>query len=394
MTFADFCRIRHDPKVPSPCQYDIPSSFGSGPKYSMRSRHETVDRGFNVEYRALPSTLSKKGCTIGPLTPRRKPADDVPGPSYVTSTIGQGRKTKIQERRQQSLEETPGPGDYDVPTGFTGQGCSIGVGKRVGFDGDSNPHVGPGSYSIPSEMEQRRPMTVRTRPKEGFKKKPHPGPKYNIRRETGSDARKCAFPKGPRDVPIPQTPGPGDYDVPSDPAGKTKIGTTLKSRHRAREQEVNRMPYYDVGTTINPKPKSIGNRPKTSYETISPGPYYNIGGTIVPRKKSIGVRTAIKNPHDDVPSPDSYWMTPDPPRPPPIAGFPGPDDRSIVNEREEAKKPGPGYYEQKDLFVPGAKGYKFSTQPNIEEKPDTAAPYHACKSTLGGPMFTIGRRDV
>ena len=394
MTFADFCRVRHDPQVPSPCQYDIPSSFGSGPKYSMRSRHEKVDKGCHPQYNALPSTLSKKGCTIGPKTPRRKPKDDVPGPFYVPSSMGEGRKTTIQERRHETIEATPGPGDYDIPGGFTGRSCSIGVGKRMGFEGDENRRVGPGSYSIPAEMDRRRPMTVRGRPRESFKKKTHPGPIYNVRKETGSEARKCAFPKGPRDFPIPQTPGPGDYDVPSDPGGKTKIGTTLKSRHRVKEREVNRMPYYDVGTTINPKPKSIGNRPKTSYETISPGPNYDIGTTIVPRQKSIGVKTTIKNPHDDVPAPNSYWSTPAPPKPPPIAGFPGPDDRCIVNLKEEAKKPGPGYYEQKSL-VPGTKGHKFPTaRRDLDEKPDTAAPYHACKSTLGGPMFTIGLKDV
>lgn len=394
MTFSDFCRLRRPPDTPDPAQYEIRSTFGSGPKYSIQSRYKDRARAVTPEYTALPSTLSKKGCTIGPKIEMKREADNIPGPFYYTTTIGQGRKSAIQERRQEPVNDNPGPGQYDVPTGFTGHGCSIGVGRRTSLAPKGNPHVGPGSYTLPSEMSQRRPITVSERAREPFKRRGHPGPCYDVSGQIGRDARKCAFPKGPRETNIERTPGPGDYDVPVEVGGKTRLAPTLRGRPKQRDNDIDNRPLYNPGDTITPKKKSIGSRPVTSYETDSPGPGYNIGTTIVPRKKSIGVWTAIKNPHDDVPSPGSYWMMEEAPRPPPITSFPGPEDRCIVNLREEAKKPGPGYYEQADLLGLGKRGFKFPKSRNTDVKPDTAAPYHPCKSTLGGPMFTIGLRDV
>jgi hypothetical protein len=65
-----------------------------------------------------------------------------------------------------------------------------------------------------------------------------------------------------------------------------------------------------------------------------------------------------------------------------------------VDLKKEAKKPGPGYYESGSMFRPGEKGYKFLEKPDNSVRPDTAAPYHSSKSTLGGPQYTIGLKDV
>jgi hypothetical protein len=86
-------------------------------------------------------------------------------------------------------------------------------------------------------------------------------------------------------------------------------------------------------------------------------------------------------------------MAADPPKPPPIVGFMGPLDRCPVNLAHEAKKPGPGYYESTSSFLHRT-GFKFTSKPDTDAHPDTAAPYHACRSTLAGPMYTIGLKDV
>ena len=394
MTFSDFCRLRRPSDTPDPAQYEIRSTFGSGPKYTIQRHYKDAAPQSTAGYTALPSTLSKKGCTIGPKIDIKNAADSVPGPSYYTTTIGQGRKSAIAERRPEAPNTNPGPGAYDIPTGFTGPACSIGVGRRTSLAEKGNVYVGPGSYDIPSEMSKRRPITVSERAREPFKRRAHPGPIYDVSRQIGSDARKCAFPKNTHEKVIERTPGPGDYNVPVEVGGKTRLAPTLRGRPKDQGGKVDTRPLYNPGTTLTTKKKSIGNRPMTSYATDSPGPGYNIGSTIVPRKKSIGVWTPIKNPHDDVPPPGSYWIMEEAPRQPPFSGFPGPADRCIVNLAEEAKKPGPGYYEQPDLMKAGSRGFKFPTSQNTGDKPDTAAPYHPCKSTLGGPMFTIGLRDV
>jgi hypothetical protein len=150
------------------------------------------------------------------------------------------------------------------------------------------------------------------------------------------------------------------------------------------------MPYYDVGTTIKPSKKSLLRRPATSYETPSPGPQYDLGPTIVPTRRSIGVRTSLRDGGGDNPAPGSYWIAEETP----IVGFIGPDDRGPVNLAHEAQQPGPGYYEHRDLFAPNGRGCPFTSKGITDERPDTAAPYQPSRSTLGGPMYTIGLKNV
>jgi hypothetical protein len=157
------------------------------------------------------------------------------------------------------------------------------------------------------------------------------------------------------------------------------------------------MPYYDLGPTIKPSKRSLAGRPRTSYDTESPGPVYSLGTTVVPRPLSIGVRAPQRDPRADVPAPDSYWMATIGAKPPPIVGFVGPDDRCPVNLAHEARKPGPGYYESRGGFSSPSsrqRGFKFTVKPDTDVHPDTAAPYHRTSSTLGGPMYTIGLKEA
>jgi hypothetical protein len=64
-----------------------------------------------------------------------------------------------------------------------------------------------------------------------------------------------------------------------------------------------------------------------------------------------------------------------------------------VNLEHEARKPGPGYYETSNIFDTTGKGFTLQSKPPNDVRPDTAGPYHAAQSTLGGPLYTIGLKE-
>jgi hypothetical protein len=154
------------------------------------------------------------------------------------------------------------------------------------------------------------------------------------------------------------------------------------------------MPYYGLGGTIRPLGRSLGCRIESSFDTVSPGPRYNLRTQLDGQGRAIGALIPTKNPHADTPAPDSYWMVPEPPKPPRILGFVGPADRCPVDLRKEAQRPGPGYYEAPVGLGAGTRGCALRPRPRDDMKVDTAAPYYAAPSTFGGPKFTIGLRDV
>jgi hypothetical protein len=158
------------------------------------------------------------------------------------------------------------------------------------------------------------------------------------------------------------------------------------------------MPYYDTRGKVEGKTRTMVKRPPPVYETMSPGPQYAVPSSIAPRRRTIGARTVEKDPHLENPGPGSYWLAPEAPAPPPVMGIIGPlqEERALINTRGMAEMPGPGKYaDAVDYFAPGKyKGFTLKHRPSTDVRPDTAPPYHACRSTLGGPKFTIGLRGV
>lgn len=412
MTFDCFARGHKDQSPPDPGKYNIPSTFGQAPKYSIGKRYIEKEKERTPDFYKLPSTLSKKGFSIGPLIkPKRsqsvistkKDSDDhVTFYSYLPPFGQDGRKISIHQRHIQPKDETPGPGSYNIDIRKSSPAFSCGVGKRFDFVKEITL-VAPGSYDIPTTLDLSRPLTIGTHSRKKFTKKSHPGPIYNTRGKLGQDSPSYSFPKGPREPPTKVGPGPADYQ-------KVEFGLTNDKKHQILPQMRSRtalpekevvtanVQFYDIQPSIVTKKKSIGSRPPTSYETLSPGPIYNIPSTIDTTKPAhIYNKTEIKNPNIDNPSPDSYWMAPVPPPSQPIRGFSGPidDDRAVINIKQEKAKPGPAdYHNEKPAFSPGKKGYKMSSRTIRQSRPDTAAPYYSTSTTLGGPMYTIGLKDV
>ena len=94
----------------------------------------------------------------------------------------------------------------------------------------------------------------------------------------------------------------------------------------------------------------------------------------------------------DFPSPADYFKTPITPQPQP-SNFLGPSSRCPINIDQETYSPGPGYYEERGQFERPRTGYYFTSRMMEDFVPDTAGPYYAAKSTLGGPKYTIGKKE-
>ena len=402
MTFFDFAKGRKENCTTDPGQYNIPSTFGQGPKYTIKGRHKDWEPEYAPKYRKLPSTLSDKAIRMQPKTEHfksRAMIDDAQPELYsIASTIGEGPKVAIHERPKTAINTNPGPGAYSPKDMHSSPHFAMGVGRRFDFIQD-NTIVPPGAYDIPSTLEikkvakERQRKTGPRRPK--HQKRQHPGPIYDVERPLGSDARKCAFPKGPRDMPIPLTPGPGDYDVQVPFGHSSRLKPQFRFRPAEREADVVRAPYYTIPSTIKPKKKSMAHRPETSYETPSPGPYYDIPSTIKPRNKTIGIRTEIKDPHADLPSPDAYFRSDMPVNKGEdvVCPLDAPYEREIINYKEASSLPGPASYNTPRDGL-SKKGFTIKHRYPDEDRPDTAAPYRYLGSTLEGPAYTIGSRDA
>ena len=395
MTFESFCKGRKDPmSTPDPGKYNIPSTFGAGPKYTFRQKHKEYQKDYTAEYYLLPTTLCRHSITIGSRLKSRSNDSSTPGPSYMYSSMGSGHKSSIHIKHHVYSTETPGPGTYEPSPLSHGPAFTCGTGNRSGSHDPSLALVAPGSYDVPQGFNSR-PMTIQSQHSHRSNKKPPIGPKYDVSIPLGKDSPKFGFPKGSRDVKIPVLPGPADYHV-SDSFSKDKhsILPSFHVRHKTYEPEINYAPYHSGPDKYIPRKKSIGNRPPVSYETDSPGPIYDQGTTIVSKQVTIRPKTVIKDISQDTPSPCAYWLSPTTPVPPPIYGFCGPDNRSLINEQEQKFMPGPADYEENRTMEQDKHGVTIHSKCATKIRPDTSAPYNTAPSSLGGPMYTIGSRDA
>ena len=402
MTFFDFAKGRKEDCTTGPGQYNIPSTFGNGPKYSIKGRGKDWTPEYAPKYNRLPSTLSSKGTRLQPKGQKFKSRaykDDAQPELYdIPTTIGEGPKVAFHIKPKNPVNNNPGPGQYSPKYDDFNPAYSMGVGTRFDFIKD-NVIVPPGAYDIPSTLEIKK--VGRERPKKKGPAKPkhqkrqHPGPIYNVERPLGSDARKCAFPKGPRDMPIPLTPGPGDYDVQVPFGHSSRLKTQFHYRPKDREADINKAPYYTIPSTIRPKKKSIGSRPSTSYETDSPGPIYDIPSTIKTRSMTIFEWHEEKDPKADIPGPGAYFNTeaPKDQSTDVICPLDMPYDRDIINFKEAASLPGPADYNTPRDGL-SKKGFTIKHKYPNDIRPDTAAPYINLGSSLGGYAYTIGDRNA
>ena len=135
--------------VPEPGAYEVKSRIVEGPTYSigekrMEKIEQTVGPG---EYEVVEEKA--KGVTIGERL-REKEADYIPEPGAyeVRSKIVEGPQYSIYEKREQKIEPTVGPGEYEVKE-EKAKGVTIGERLRE-KEADYVPE--PGAYEIKSRI--------------------------------------------------------------------------------------------------------------------------------------------------------------------------------------------------------------------------------------------------
>jgi hypothetical protein len=202
-----------------------------------------------------------------------------------------------------------------------------------------------------------------------------------------------SVPRGPREPPPINNPGPADYQRMRALTSPSAIGTVIKNRTPLPHGDQCDYPYHKYPGCISPRKFSHGKRPRTVYETPGTGPAVdNKPPAIESRRAGIGSRPKTKI--EGSPGPADYFKTPIPPKELPFYGFYGPPDRCPVDLEKEAKKPGPGYYEQPGQFDKFRTGYYFTSRMMDDFVPDTAGPYVQQFSGLAGPKWSIGLKNV
>lgn len=187
------------------------------------------------------------------------------------------------------------------------------------------------------------------------------------------------------------TPGPGSYNPtmfgkPSSPR------FTLKSRQE-RRVEVLDVPYRKIPSSIGDVPRiSLGSRHPTKPLESTPGPEYippTIGHDA--KKSSLSSRQAgARDTRIDYPGPDRYNV-----RTPFAKGARSASLHSRPNDMFAVRSSGPGpaaYYPDYSLTRPSSPSPTMHIRTKVAEPQETAG-YLDIGSTLGGPKFTIGRRE-
>ena len=396
MTFDFFAHKTQVDETPAPGYYEVPSTFGSAPKFKIPEKREKIQRENTSEYISSRSTLSKKAIYLGPKKSKKPPKSqskiDCPPFYDPPSSFGNGPSHTIQEIRPESVNINPGPGDYSPEESALfskSPAFSCGTGKRFDYFVD-NTIVPPGQYTIPSTIGQSRAVIMRPPGKKPFVHKSHPGPIYNIPSTFGANCPKYTISRASREKKIEETPGPASYQQMNSLLDPHKIGTKMKGRTQLPKSQTCSAPFYDVPQGFEKKGISIGSKPIVSYDNGVPGPgEYNIEVNEKRRGISFGVKREFPDPNQDVPGPDSYNLRNEE-KPQQSLSLPGPIDRSLINIAYEKTIPGPGQYQipEKDDSVKNLTiGKRIEPKVSLNER---YPPYYSSHSSLGGPSFTIG----
>ena len=270
--------------TPGPGAYSIPSTFGSGPKYSIKKVYpeKPIETTAGPE---LPQDSSNDSprFTIGASLPIKSETDS-PGPSYIPPPMGQSSfKIKYPQRgdKRKLAERT------------IGENVSYSKGGPAEFNITSNPsQPTPPSYSIGVRTDNDSWLKLNDNPSplDYSPKIQDSGPKYSIR--IAHDLPPDTSMPGPADYPnrptdkkyayihvphyepkMDETPGPGKYQV--EPVfAKDARACSIRPTVTKRE-DVNRAPYYDPAPTefTRVKGRTIPKSPRMEVKRdSSPGP--------------------------------------------------------------------------------------------------------------------------
>ena len=332
-----FARVISRSVTPGPGSYN-PTMFGkpSSPRFTLKSRQERRVEVLDVPYRKIPSSIGDvPRISLGSRHPT-KPLESTPGPEYIPPTIGHDAKKssfgKRVDRSRDPRADIPGPGTYDIGTTISKDSLKFSLYGR------------PNDYFV--------------------SKSDTPGPEY-IPPIIGHDAKKSSFGKRVDRSPDNRAdiPGPGTYD----------IGTTI-SKDSLKFSLYGRPNDYFVSKSDTPGPEYIP--PTIGHDA---------------KKSSLSSRQAgARDTRIDYPGPDRYNV-----RTPFAKGARSASLHSRPNDMFAVRSSGPGpaaYYPDYSLTRPSSPSPTMHIRTKVAEPQETAG-YLDIGSTLGGPKFTIGRRE-
>lgn len=391
-----WCYGRKGTQTPGPGSYSIPSKVGEGPKYTFKERPRDKLGDFEPMMQILPSTLANRRTTFGGRTKVRAP-DITPGPDINIRTIPGNNSPKFTigariETNQWISDNNPSGADYDIRREIGGRKSSIHTGPRLNLV-DKRALPNPGSYHLPSDFEQHKPITIGSvlPQKVANFDTPPPGA-YDVYDLNALKSQGIVIGEKRKERKLDCSPGPCDFQELKPLYNTTKIPYTLdKARPPLPTGDKHDQPYVNLGPTIVPKKVSMGIRPPTKYDTISPGPVYSSTSSLENRHITIGARIPLREKGSDTPSPCEYFKTPL--EKPAIFGcFSGPQIREPEEIRRDRWKVPPGAYEIERCFDSKKETGKknFGSRKWETYEADTDGPYYELQSTLSGPKFTIG----
>ena len=270
--------------TPGPGAYQIPSTFGSGPKYTIKKIYPQKKDESTIGCDLPPSSSNNSPrYTIGASIPIRNDTDS-PGPSYVPPPMGQpyckinypqrgDEKPKSPRVVQQSFSQSrDGPGAYNIPhlpNEVTAPSYSIGVRTDNNSWLQFNDNPSPLDYS---------PKISSSAPKFSIREA------HDLPPDTSMPG-PADYPDKPKDKkyayihvahyePKPdEVPGPGKYNV--EPVfAKDSRACTIRPAITIRK-DLNYAPYYDPKPTefTKVRGKSIPRSPRMEVKRdSSPGP--------------------------------------------------------------------------------------------------------------------------
>eukprot|EP00823_Brevimastigomonas_motovehiculus_P002587 TRINITY_DN1562_c0_g1_i1.p1 TRINITY_DN1562_c0_g1~~TRINITY_DN1562_c0_g1_i1.p1 ORF type:complete len:467 (+),score=29.39 TRINITY_DN1562_c0_g1_i1:155-1555(+) len=400
------------PTTPGPGIYDIKSTLGESPRYSLSGRHKLPQNSdfvpgpgqynYDVKPKHQPPSYSMSGRF------KFKPIGFGPGPGAYSSDAKKGGPSITMAPRvcdKSVVLVSPGPAAYTFNANAS---ASIGTwGPKYSFLGrhdigkDRRQTPGPGTYQLKPIFGEKtdHAIQLKGRPelKGDFDNMPGPG-KYNPDvKPFGSNAPRYTFrPKTETKQPTKNTPGPGAYALP--PTIGVGLSKSLSSRHEITGSKGDQQPgpgQYNVIVMPRIKPPQFTMRPKTqavkTTTFLTPGPgQYQLASTISKNGPSLKGRLSVKDTSGSTPGPAHYQSINSNAvkrKPPSFSMASG--HKSPVNPRLLA--PGPGAYSLPEAKVPAP---TLKGRHEVKDSTQTPGPgqYNLPPRFGEGPKLTLSAR--
>jgi hypothetical protein len=379
---------------PGPGAYQIPSTVGNAPRWTLKGRHPDHEGGSGAPYRTLPSTVGD-GPKIS-LASRHgsRDATQTPGPAYIPPPLGtDAKKSSLSYRHthgQDSGIDSPGPGAYAIKPKFGNEANKFTFHQRTGGTRDDTVSPGPAAYhpNLDAMYPHALPSTMHIRTKSGSSDVT-PGPSdYAVSRALGGPS--STFHVRPQESNSQNTPGPGQY-CPSNRGMGEAPKWSFKSRHDTENHPTN-APYRALPSTVGAGPKiSMASRHAQRTATDTPGPAYippPLGADA--KKSSMSYRhTHGQNSGIDSPGPGAYPIKPK---------FGNEANKFTFHQRtggtrDDTVSPGPAAYSPNiDAMRPRGPASAMHVRTPMKGAEQTPG-YLALGSSFGKGGVTIGRKE-